>query len=140
MVRFIPRFDGVTNQTERYFAALRNRAIHILGHPQGRIFNHREGLMADWAKVFAEAARLDKAVEIDAYPDRQDLKLSLLRSALKEGARISLGTDAHHPWQLAFTDFALAAALLAAFPKDRIVNFMSVHKLRGWSSKLRCFW
>jgi len=38
--------------------------------------------------------RIAKAVEIDAYPDRQDLKLSLLRVALKEGARISLGTDA----------------------------------------------
>ncbi|HTD13660.1 MAG TPA: PHP domain-containing protein [Chthoniobacterales bacterium] len=89
------------DQTERYLAALRNQTIHILGHPQGRIFNHRKGLSADWSRVFAEAARLDKAVEIDAYPDRQDLKLSLLRLALKEGARISLGTDSHHPWQLA---------------------------------------
>ena len=25
----------------------------------------------DWPRVFDEAARLDKAVEIDAYPDRQ---------------------------------------------------------------------
>jgi hypothetical protein len=67
------------DQTERYLAALRNQSIHILGHPQGRIFNHRDGLEADWPRVFAEAARLDKAIEIDGYPDRQDLKLSLLR-------------------------------------------------------------
>jgi DNA polymerase (family 10) len=63
---------------------LHDKSIHILGHPQGRIFNHREGLKADWSRVFAEAAWLDKAVEINAYPDRQDLKMSLLRSALKE--------------------------------------------------------
>jgi len=36
-----------------------------------------------------------KAVEIDAYPDRQDLNLSLLKIAKRCGTRISLGTDAH---------------------------------------------
>ena len=123
------------DQTERYLAALRNESIHVLGHPQGRIFNHREGLRADWPRIFAEAAHLDRAVEIDAYPDRQDLKLSLLRLALREGARISLGSDAHHPSQLAFMEFGLAAAILAGFQKDRIVNFMSVQELKRWLSK-----
>jgi DNA polymerase (family 10) len=124
------------DQTDRYVAAVANRNIHILGHPQNRIFNHREGLKADWSRVFAEAARSDKAIEINGYPDRQDLKGSLLRLALKEGARISLGTDAHHPWQLAFMDFALAAALLAGFKKDRIVNFMSVQEILEWSHQV----
>lgn len=64
------------DQTRRYIAALQNPAIHVLGHPQTRIYNYREGLHADWHKVFAEAARLDKAVEIDGYADRQDLRLS----------------------------------------------------------------
>jgi histidinol phosphatase-like PHP family hydrolase len=41
------------------------------------------------------------------------LKLTLLHLALKEGTRISLGTDAHHRWQLAFREFALAAAVFA---------------------------
>jgi putative hydrolase len=81
------------DQTSRYIAALQNPDIQVLGHPQTRIYNHREGLRADWRKVFAEAARLDKAVEIDGYSDRQDLRLSLLKIAKEEGARISLGTD-----------------------------------------------
>ena len=33
------------DQTERYVAALRNPAIHILGHPRGRIYNFRNGAM-----------------------------------------------------------------------------------------------
>ena len=53
----------MTDQTDRYLAALHNPAIHVLGHPQGRIFNHREGLRGDWPRVFAKAARLDKAVD-----------------------------------------------------------------------------
>jgi hypothetical protein len=36
---------------------------------------HRKGLQADWRKVFTEAVRLDKAVEIDGRSDRQDLRL-----------------------------------------------------------------
>ena len=66
------------DQTERYLAALRNPAVQILGHPRGRIYNFRSGLTADWPRVFALAAELDKAVEIDAYPDRQDLSPDLL--------------------------------------------------------------
>jgi histidinol phosphatase-like PHP family hydrolase len=59
------------DQTERYLAALRNPDMQILGHPRGRSYNYRLGLQADWKRVFAEAAHLDKAVEIDGYPDRR---------------------------------------------------------------------
>ena len=125
------------DQTERYLAALRNPDIQILGHPRGRIYNYRLGLKADWPRVFAETAKLDKAVEIDCYPDRQDLNLSLLKLARTEGARISLGTDAHHPWQLEFIELGLAAALRAKIPAHRIVNFLPVEELRNWVSSVR---
>lgn len=120
------------DQTARYIAALRNPEIQILGHPRGRIYNYRLGLKADWSRVFAEAARLDKAVEIDCYPDRQDLNLSLLKLARAEGVRISLGTDAHHPWQLGFIELGLAAALKARIPAERIINFMLISVLNKW--------
>ncbi len=125
------------DQTARYVAAIRNPDIQILGHPRGRIYNYRLGLRADWEAVFSEAARRDKAVEIDAYPDRQDLNLSLLKIAKRCGTRISMGTDAHHPWQLEFIDLALVAAMAARIPPDRIVNFMSFAELRGWVERVR---
>ena len=125
------------DQTERYLAAVRNPDVQILGHPRGRVYNYRMGLKADWASVFAEAARLDKAVEIDSYPDRQDLNLSLLKIARKAGVRISLGTDSHHAHQLEFIELGLAAALKARIPADRIVNFMDLAALKLWVKKLR---
>jgi histidinol phosphatase-like PHP family hydrolase len=125
------------DQTSRYIAGLRNPHIQILGHPQTRIYNYREGLTADWSRVFAEAARLDKAVEIDGYADRQDLRVSLLKLARVEGVRISLGTDAHHPEQLAFMELGLAAAALAKIEPERIVNFMPVDELRAWAAGVR---
>ncbi|HEX8076736.1 MAG TPA: hypothetical protein VF511_02890, partial [Chthoniobacterales bacterium] len=110
---------------------------HVLGHPRGRIYNFRLGLKADWPRVFAKAAKLGKAVEIDSYPDRQDLNVALLRVARNAGVRISLGTDSHHPDQLDFIELGLAAALKAKIPADRILNFMDLSSLRAWVAELR---
>ncbi|HEX6820628.1 MAG TPA: PHP domain-containing protein [Candidatus Sulfotelmatobacter sp.] len=125
------------DQTERYLSALRNPDIQILGHPRGRIYNFRLGLTADWERVFGLAAELDKAVEIDGYPDRQDLNVDLLKLAKKAGCRISMGTDSHDPSQLRFMEYSLAAASLAGIPGDRILNFMTANELRHWVASLR---
>lgn len=125
------------DQTDRYLAALRNRDLHILGHPRGRVYNFRLGLTADWPRVFAEATKLDKAVEIDCYPDRQDLNVDLLKLARAAGTRVSLGTDAHHASQLEFIELGLAAALKAGIAADRIVNFVRLDDLRAWIAELR---
>jgi histidinol phosphatase-like PHP family hydrolase len=120
------------DQTKRYVSALQNPDIQILGHPKGRIYNFREGLKADWEQVFDTAAELDKAVEIDGYPDRQDLSIELLKVAKASGCRISLGTDSHGPEQLRFMDFSLAAAIRAGIRRDRILNFLSSEELQNW--------
>jgi histidinol phosphatase-like PHP family hydrolase len=125
------------DQTERYLAAIKNPHLHILGHPRGRIYNYRLGLKADWGRVFAVAARLGKAVEIDCYPDRQDLSVDLIKKARDAGVWISLGTDSHHPWQLEFIDLGLAAAAKAKVPRDRILNFMTTEQILQWATSLR---
>jgi histidinol phosphatase-like PHP family hydrolase len=125
------------DQTDRYIAGLRNSQIQILGHPETRVYNRREGLHCDWSRVFAEGARLDKAVEIDGDPNRQDLRVSLLKLARKEGIRISLGTDAHDPDELAYMELSLAAALLAKIPPAQIINFMRLEDLTAWIGKVR---
>jgi histidinol phosphatase-like PHP family hydrolase len=79
----------------------------------------------------------DKAVEIDAYPDRQDLNAELLRLAGKAGCRVSIGTDAHHPWQLGFVDLALAHADLAGVKPEAILNFMDMDSLLSWAAQAR---
>jgi histidinol phosphatase-like PHP family hydrolase len=125
------------DQTERYLAALKNPFVHILGHPRGRIYNYRLGLSADWPRVFSLAAKLGKAVEIDAYPDRQDLNVDLVAMAAEAGAYLSIGTDAHHSWQLQFIDFGLASALAAKFPQERILNFMQADQLKKWVASVK---
>jgi histidinol phosphatase-like PHP family hydrolase len=125
------------DQTERYLAALRFPGLHVLGHPRGRIYNFRLGLTADWERVFRCALEEDKAVEIDAYPDRQDLNVDLLRVAADVGVRVSIGTDAHADWQLEWIDLGLAAALSAGVRPDRILNLMGLDELLAWTSEVR---
>ncbi len=125
------------DQTERYLAALAHPHLHVLAHPRGRIYNYRLGLTADWPRVFDVAAAADKAVEIDAYPDRQDLNVALLRQAASSGVRISIGTDAHAHWQLEWIDLGLAAALEAGVDRDRILNLMSLDDLLEWTADVR---
>ncbi len=127
----------IDDQTERYISALRNPDIQILGHPRGRIYNFRAGLNADWNKVFGVAAELGKAVEIDGYPDRQDLSVDLLRIAKKSGCRISFGTDSHGASQLRFMEFSAAAALKAGIAASSILNFMSKDELLSWADDVR---
>lgn len=125
------------DQTARYLAAVRNPDLQVLGHPQTRVYDRREGLHCDWRRVFAEAARLDKAVEIDGDPNRQDLRVSLLEIARAEGVRISLGTDAHHPEEFAYMELSLAAALAAKIPAERIISFMPRTTLLKWAASVR---
>jgi histidinol phosphatase-like PHP family hydrolase len=125
------------DQTSRYVAALHNPHVHVLGHPRGRKYNFRMGLAADWEKVFETAASLDKAVEIDGYPDRQDINLQLLELARDAGVRISIGTDAHNQSEMRFIDVGVAAALKAGISPDRILNFQPWEEIVAWTSSLR---
>jgi histidinol phosphatase-like PHP family hydrolase len=125
------------DQTDRYVAALRNPHVHVLGHPRGRKYNFRMGLSADWKVVFETAASLDKAVEIDGYPDRQDINLELLELAREAGCRISIGTDAHNQSEMRFIDVGVGAALKAGIAPDRILNFMPWQDIVAWTGSLR---
>jgi len=117
------------DQTERYLAAVRNPEVTVLAHPRCRMWNRRLGLHADWPRVFDAAAEAGTALEIDAHLSRQDLDVELLELAREAGCAISIGTDAHHPDELRFLEYGLAAAALAGVPRERILNFMPLEDL-----------
>jgi histidinol phosphatase-like PHP family hydrolase len=126
-----------SDATERYVAALRNPTVHVLAHPTTRMFGRRRGLVADWHRVFAEAARLGKAVEIDATPRRQDLPVELASIALAEGvAWFSIGSDAHDAGELTHLPIGMAIAVLAGIPRDRILNYLPADEVVGWARRV----
>jgi histidinol phosphatase-like PHP family hydrolase len=133
---FHSKLRSTEDQTARYLAALHNPYVHVLGHPRGRKYNFRLGLSADWQRVMETAAGLDKAVEIDGYPDRQDLNVELLAFAREAHVRISIGTDAHNQAEMRFIDVGLAAALEAGIARDRILNFQPWEGIIDWTRSL----
>ena len=135
---FHSRLRVTDDQTDRYVAALRNPTVDVLAHPKARMYGRRVGLSADWRRVFAEAATIGKAVEIDATPARQDLSVELARLAVAEGVRwYSIGSDAHVPIEFGFLVFGLAIAALAGVPRDRVLNFRPPEEIAGWARRRR---
>jgi putative hydrolase len=120
------------DQTERMLKAIRGRRVAILGHPRGRVYNSRGGVVADWRRVFDQAAALRVAVEIDGNWHRQDLDFELVRVALDAGCLLALDSDAHSVGELRFTDFAMAHARIAGTPSERVINTWTDDALMAW--------
>lgn len=132
---FHSKLRETEDQTDRYVAAVRNPAVHVMAHPRGRRFNVRLGLLADWPSVFEAALGAGTAVEIDATPDRQDLNVELLELARQADVWVSIGTDAHSTGELAFIEFGLAAAIRAGIRRERILNFLPREELLVWARR-----
>jgi histidinol phosphatase-like PHP family hydrolase len=126
------RLRRAEDQTARMLTAIENPAVRILAHPRGRITGSRGGVIADWDAVFARAAALNVAIEIDGDPARQDLDYHLARRALDAGCLFALDSDAHMTDQLSYAETALAHARLAGIPPDRIVNCWPLAQLAAW--------
>ena len=126
-----------TDQTGRMLAAVKAPGVAILGHPQGRMYNTRPGITADWRKVFREAASRNVAIEIDGNWHRQDIDYELAEVALEEGCLFALDSDAHSVAEFPFTEYAIAHARIAQVPADRVVNCWEQGKFEDWLRERR---
>jgi DNA polymerase (family 10) len=134
---FHSKLRSTDDETDRYLAALRQPRLHVLAHPKARMYGRRVGLVADWRRVFAEAARLGKALELDATVWRQDLNVGLATLAREEGVRwFSIGSDAHSELELEFLSFGMATAARAGIERDGILNYRSIDFVRSWAREL----
>ncbi len=126
------------DQTERYLAALGQPRLDVLAHPKARMYGRRVGLVADWRRVFAEAARLGKALELDATVWRQDLNVELATLAQEEGVEwFTIGSDAHAARELELLPFGMAIAALAGIPRERILNYQPLEFVHRWVRERR---
>ena len=123
---------GRDDQTDRMLAAVRAPGVAMLGHPRGRRFGERAGVVADWDRVFQAAAELEVAVELDGNWHRQDLDFTLASVALEAGCLFAVDSDGHAPGELRFAEYALAHARIAGIPADRIVNCWDDERLESW--------
>src|SRR2546426_3128330 len=88
--------------TRRIVRAMRNPNADILFHPTGRKIQKREAYDVDMDVIIATARETGTVLELDAYPDRLDLKDEHVRKAVQAGGPIVIDSDAHSVKHLAF--------------------------------------
>jgi DNA polymerase (family 10) len=88
--------------TARIVRAVRHPYADILFHPTGRILQRREPYDVDMDAVIAAAKESGTILELDAYPDRLDLRDEHVRRAVDAGVPIVIDSDAHSVRHLPF--------------------------------------
>jgi putative hydrolase len=123
--------------TRRLVVALANPHLDILGHCTGRMVTGkrtRPPSTFDAEIVFAAAARFDKAIEINARPERLDPPKRLLRLAVEAGCRLAIDSDAHAPGQLAWLPYGCDRAAACGVEASAVVNAMPADALLDWAA------
>ncbi len=122
--------------TRRMVSALANPHLDILGHCTGRMVTGkrtRPPSTFDAEIAFAAAAQFDKAVEVNARPERLDPPKRLLRLAVEAGCRIAIDSDAHAPGQLAWLPYGCERAAACGVPGEAVVNTLPADELLAWA-------
>lgn len=118
------------DQTERIKRAMANPNVDILFHPTGRIINRREAYEVDMEAVIAHAKKTGTVLEIDAYPDRLDLKDEYIRKCVEAGVKMSIDSDAHSPTHFPYLEYGIAQARRGWAEKGDIINAWPADKMK----------
>jgi putative hydrolase len=122
--------------TRRMVTALADPHLDILGHCTGRMVTGRRNRPPsafDAEVVFAAAARFDKAIEVNARPERLDPPKRLLRLAVEGGCRVAIDSDAHAPGQLAWQPYGCDRAAACGVQANMVVNTLDADALLVWA-------
>jgi DNA polymerase (family 10) len=123
------------NMTKRVLNGLSHPKAKIFAHPTGRLIGSREGYELDWNKLFAFCQENDKAIEINAYPDRLDLPDTLVRQAIRQGVKLIIDTDSHEAAQMSLMRYGVSVARRGWASVRDIVNTLPYNKFRDWLLK-----
>ena len=115
--------------TERIIKAMRNPNVDIISHPTGRILQRRDEYEIDFDKILKAAEETSTVLEINAYPERLDLKDVYIKKAKEAGVKMVINTDAHHKDQLRFMEFGISQARRGWAEKKDIINCWPVERL-----------
>lgn len=115
--------------TDRIIGAIQNPNIDIIAHPTCRKIGEREPVEIDLEAMFQAALKYGKALEINAMPDRLDLKDIYAYRARELGVALVIGSDAHACEHLKLMKFGIGVARRAWCRPEDILNTRSLAAL-----------
>ncbi len=118
-------------QTARIIQAMQNKNTDILFHPTGRLIQKRAPYDVDVDEIIKAAKETGTILEIDADPNRLDLKDEYIKKAVLAGVKLSIDTDAHNRNDFHFLEYGIAQARRGWAKKSDIIN------ARPWREMLK---
>lgn len=116
-------------QTERIKRAMSNPHVDILFHPTGRIINRRAAYEVDMDELIKTAKKTGTVMEIDALPDRLDLKDEYIRKCVEAGVKLAIDSDAHSPTHFPYLEYGIAQARRGWATNSDIINTQPLEKM-----------
>ena len=125
---------GMSQNTEkinqRLEKAFKNPYVQIISHPTGRLINKRDATQGDLTLLFQNAQQTDTALEINAQPERLDLKdIDARQASEKYRIKLVISTDSHDPSSLNLMRLGVAQARRAWLTSDDILNTLDKDQL-----------
>lgn len=117
--------------TARIVGAIEHPSVATIGHPTGRLLNHRDAYQVDMDRVIEAAARCGKLLEINANPLRLDLSDAHAAEARRRGVKLVIDTDAHSVDGLDQLRFGVLQARRAGLSPADIGNAHPWEELRA---------
>ena len=112
--------------TERVITAMQNPHVTIIGHPTCRLLGKRDPVELDIETLFRSALETGTALEINAAPERLDLKDSHVLRAVELGVPLVISTDAHSETQLEHVQFGIGVARRGWCEARHVINTLPV--------------
>ncbi|MDI6716219.1 MAG: DNA polymerase/3'-5' exonuclease PolX [Actinomycetota bacterium] len=117
--------------TKRLLAAIENPYINVIGHPTGRVLGERPPYDIDLPAIFKAAASTGTFLELNAFPNRLDLKDDHLRDAKENyGCKFVINTDAHIAAHMVYMEYGVATAQRGWLTREDILNTYEVSEIK----------
>ncbi len=127
--------NSEAENTAMAISAVKNKYLDFIGHPTGAVFGSRAPYFIDIDKLIEEAAKNNKALEINSYFLRMDLNEQNAGKASKMGVKLVVNTDSHRPNNLDMIKLGVDAARRAGLEKKDVLNTLSLNELMEWKKK-----
>jgi len=117
------------DMTERIIRAMQNPHADILFHPTGRLIQKREAYEVDMGEIIEEAKKTGTVLEINAQPERLDLKDTDIRKAVEAGVKLAINSDAHSTEQIGYLYYGVSQARRGWAEKKVVINAWPIGKM-----------
>jgi DNA polymerase (family 10) len=107
-----------------------NRCFNILAHPTGRLINERRPYDVDLEKLMEAAKQRGCFLELNAHPDRLDLKDTDCKMAKEMGLKVPISTDTHRITDLDYMRFGVNQGRRGWLEPEDVLNTLALKKLK----------